>query len=320
VSSRTVNLGFPFVPGSIRAVLDGVPVAVGESPDAGLIQVDVEPSAVGELKLTYDRRLLQGGGPLVTQKLGEVGACIYCGSTEDLSDEHLIPLALEGPFVLDRASCGACAKLTGRFEGELLRGWLLPSRLALNLKTRHPRKRPTTLVIETATGSRQVSVSEYPTLLYLPVFELPALVRGAADHRLLVRPKHVSINLAHVPLPALLARHGPGAWVESTLDPYTFAQLLAKIAHGFAVAQYGVRGFVSDVLQPMLFSDRELLGRYVGGAADQRLSDAGLHGVQLNEVDGVIHARIRLFAQLGGPEYLVVVGRPATIPSPGQGN
>jgi hypothetical protein len=320
VSGRTVNLGFPFVPGSIRAVLDGLPVRVLESPDAGLIEVDVEPSARGELTLTYERRLLQGGGPLVTQKLGKVGECIYCGSTEDLSDEHLIPLALEGPFVLERASCAACRNLTGQFEGELLRGWLLPARLALNLKTRHPRKRPTTLAVGTATGSREVHFTEYPTLLYLPVLEPPALARGSTDHRLLVRPEQALINLSRVPLPALLAKHGPGFRVESTLDPYTFAQLLAKIAHGFAVARYGVRGFVSDVLEPMLFGDRELLGRYVGGSVDGRLSDAGLHGVELNEINGVIHTRIRLFAQLGGPEYLVVVGRPTVVPASSQRN
>jgi len=37
--------------------------------------------------------------------LRRIGKCIYCGSTEALSDEHIIPLGLNGAWILEQASC-----------------------------------------------------------------------------------------------------------------------------------------------------------------------------------------------------------------------
>src|ERR1035437_10326423 len=48
--------------------------------------------------------------------------CIYCGSTESLSREHIIPYALNGEAVIQRASCPDCAKITSVFEGKSLKG------------------------------------------------------------------------------------------------------------------------------------------------------------------------------------------------------
>jgi hypothetical protein len=50
-----------------------------------------------------------------------IGRCIYCGSTENLSKEHIVPLGLGGEDVLYDASCGWCRDATSRIESRLLK-------------------------------------------------------------------------------------------------------------------------------------------------------------------------------------------------------
>src|SRR3712207_705268 len=51
-----------------------------------------------------------------TKRVGSVGCCIYCGATNELTDEHVIPLALAGNIIVPDASCRACAAITSDFE------------------------------------------------------------------------------------------------------------------------------------------------------------------------------------------------------------
>ena len=71
-----------------------------------------------------------------------VKACIYCGATERLSTEHIIPFSAGGKWVLPKASCRTCAALTGTFEGEFARTILGPLRMPFNMPTRRPKERP----------------------------------------------------------------------------------------------------------------------------------------------------------------------------------
>ena len=53
-----------------------------------------------------------------------VGRCIYCGATDELTDEHIIPFSLGGVLILDKASCNGtkgCNKKTHKFEGVVAR-------------------------------------------------------------------------------------------------------------------------------------------------------------------------------------------------------
>src|SRR5665213_1960681 len=77
-----------------------------------------------------------------------VGACIYCGATEGLTKEHIIPLGLGGQFVLPAASCPACSKITSDFERKVLRGFMLDGRIVDNFPTRRPKERPATLLVD----------------------------------------------------------------------------------------------------------------------------------------------------------------------------
>src|SRR5258705_1417179 len=73
-----------------------------------------------------------------------VGKCIYCGSTQNLHDEHCIPESLQGFHVLDKGSCGDCGRITTKFERAYARDSILAARTALNMRSKRSKsKRPT---------------------------------------------------------------------------------------------------------------------------------------------------------------------------------
>jgi hypothetical protein len=310
----TIYLGFDFVPGSIRVRARNVELPVEElDPTVGSFRIEMPGDASDPISVEYQRTIYRGGAPRTTIELGTADACIYCGSRSDLRDEHVIPFALEGEYVLRKATCGACADKTSRIELTVLRGALLAARASLQMRTRHKSVRPKTLpVIELDEAgqrrTRQVRVTDHPTYIVLPTFEAPALLRGAAIPNLVCTGAWAHL-VGSSTLPALgnqLALEEVGIRLE--LDIYAFARLLAKIAHGF-VAGAGIDGAIGTELPSAMFAEGEVVGWWVGGAPDITLPEDGLHAVGTSVADGNIHVRIRLFAQLGGPEYLVIAGR-----------
>src|ERR1035437_15156 len=74
--------------------------------------------------------------------------CIYCGSTTNLTDEHIFPYGLGGGDVLPKASCKKCAEITGGFEQDVLRGLWWLTRAILNFPSRRPKEMPSTFTIK----------------------------------------------------------------------------------------------------------------------------------------------------------------------------
>jgi len=100
------------------------------------------------------------------------------------------------------------------------------------------------------------------------------------------------------------------------LDSKVFAQMLAKIALGLAVAHYGVDGF-RPLVRDMIVRNPEEYGHWVGGFPDENeIADDTtpfhrLHmgGQPLYSGDFIV-VNLKLFAQYGGPSNYVVVGQP----------
>src|SRR5262245_47891470 len=75
----------------------------------------------------------------------EIGECIYCGERDaPLSTEHAVPYGLNGPWTLLKASCAACAKITTRFEHEVMRRLWPDLRNVLAMQSRRRDKRSAT--------------------------------------------------------------------------------------------------------------------------------------------------------------------------------
>jgi hypothetical protein len=103
--------------------------------------------------------------------------------------------------------------------------------------------------------------------------------------------------------------------VDLHCDSKVFAQMLAKIALGLAVAKFGLASFVPLVRNFILNQPNEY-GRWVGGfAGSERAAIAWpsfhrlhLQTKQFSEGTFIV-VEIQLFAEYGGPTNYVVVGR-----------
>src|SRR5215208_5306046 len=92
-----------------------------------------------------------------------VGRCIYCGTeTGPFGDEHIIPFGLGGNVLLPQASCKACEKITGRFEGTCLRRIFGNMRVKRGLPTRRPKERPTRLPVVFTGHDRSQETVQFP--------------------------------------------------------------------------------------------------------------------------------------------------------------
>jgi hypothetical protein len=253
-----------------------------------------------------------------------VGTCIYCGTQSNLTDEHIIPLSLGGVLILPQASCagkGSCNDKTHKFEGVVARQIFGKFRARHKLPTRRPKERPTEFEFSTAHGPKFAAASEYPTELFVYKFYKPNASQGM--------PKDFDTSTSHwVPvavcdsneLNEFMKAHGWDGRLSIIPRPYEFARMLAKIAHAYAVAEFGLGSFTPYAIDLILGNDQNF-SYCVGGdwEVPPGQPDGGhlLHFGFDFKADGVlITSYIRLFASCGTPQYEVVVGkaeRPAQI-------
>ena len=70
-----------------------------------------------------------------------LGRCIYCGSTKNLTSEHVVPFGLGGDFELLGASCGGCRDVTSSIERRVMEEQFTGPRLAIGYPSRHAHTR-----------------------------------------------------------------------------------------------------------------------------------------------------------------------------------
>jgi hypothetical protein len=222
-------------------------------------------------------------------------------------------------MILPKASCKRCGTITGEIERFCQREMLGPVRIRMRLPTRRPEERLSTLpldLIRTNGGRERVVVpsDEAPITLLGFQFPAPGLLRGVPpadnfDGKLVGKPlveeeqgeawrKHLAPQGQRVRL--------------GRLNVLTFARMLAKIGHAYAVAHVGL-----DHFQPFLLD--LILGRsaaapyVVGGDPHPVRPELGiLHHVYRQDcLRGTVNyvlVAIQLFAFAGMPRYHVVAG------------
>lgn len=252
--------------------------------------------------------------------------CIYCGSTEGLSDEHIIPLRLGGRLILPKAGCPICRDATSRFERTCLRTMYGPLRLLYDLPTRRKGDRPQTLPLKVKRTPDHdweyvpVAQERYPFLITFPQFDLPGALTGAvesvatgpATRRLWIRGASPSHDFQQLLQELTVELRVRSLMPVSKADVPAFCRLLAKMAHAFAVAETGSRSFSSPVARYATGSDLSRCLHYIGSRPQDEAPSVFLHEVSLVDPlpDGSLVIRIRLLARLGTPTYFVIVGKP----------
>lgn len=116
-------------------------------------------------------------------KYSNANLCIYCGATENLEDEHIIPYGLGGRWVLPKASCSRCAKITGKFENNCLKKMYGSTRQLLGIPSRKE-EIPKTVFVEQKSKygvdvQEEIPLSQYPPMLVEVVLDgiLPITLR-----------------------------------------------------------------------------------------------------------------------------------------------
>lgn len=218
--------------------------------------------------------------------LADINQCIYCLTREGkLTQEHIVPFGLNGEHILLHASCQKCAAITSKSEGTVLRETFIAARKRLNLKSRHRKAWD--------------SPKDVFTTLLFPISEPPAHLTGKEYvHGVNVK------GLTIIPLA------GSARKQTVTFHGNDFERMLAKIALGFAVGACGLMAFDDIYVLPGIRGEKEDIGRWVGRAEGLLLPYRGLmYYVHVQLIKKEVICRIKLFAMLNPPEYLVVVGK-----------
>lgn len=246
-----------------------------------------------------------------------VGFCIYCGATDDLNDEHIIPFGLGGNLVLPRSTCANCSKVTSRFERTVLRGPLRPVRLFRGIQSRRKhRDAPTLLPLKVRYQDDweliKLPHDEYPLILHFFVYDVPGYldpenyrhsvrVRGQLTYSFGLRPEQV------------LARLGAKEiQISQTYVPTEFAKMTTKVAFSMAVA-IGVLDLSRgrpEIIKSIL-GHTDDIGRWVGTITEPRQWIANvLHhvGIERDHDNGVLTGRVQYFTDSGTPVYGVILG------------
>ena len=248
-----------------------------------------------------------------------IGRCIYCLSSSNLGDEHIIPQALGGNVILQAASCKDCERIIGAgVERRLTHktyGMFAALRLRMEYKSKRPKERPKSLpfLVTGADGiERKIDVpaSKVPKFWTTAITLGPPGIIAGVDPKSLVL---ISVYTMYDPNDmAYFSNIGNSVKLIGSGDVRDLFRLFAKIAHGFAVAIYGIDSFVPWLPEFILGDDTCNLQYYVAGYENKIPDLAGDHKISIGTVESdpnILMASVRLFCKFGAPEYDVAVGR-----------
>jgi hypothetical protein len=189
------------------------------------------------------------------QPFPSFGKCIYCPSTEDLTDEHTIPLCLGGNLWIIDGSCKQCQKATHAIEGHVCGRMFKALRVHHKVPTRRPKDRPTHLKVFDGdspqySNARQVAIEHAPGVVAFPVFSPPTMLSGEPHNMVSIMSYATTADAKERTVRLKKVEGFSGALAFIDFIPSRFGRVLAKIAHATALAVFG--NLVESELVPMI--------------------------------------------------------------------
>lgn len=201
----------------------------------------------------------------------DFGRCLYCPSTEGLTDEHIIPVSLGGKRILPSASCPACQKHTTRFEAIVAREMygMLRLRLGIQGSRKRRKQRPTNWPVSVHPEGQNPflsnpPISSLPLVYFAPVLPAPGIKSGEP-----ISDGHPSFDIKMVGSRSELRKFTKSQGsdrleLSGLVDVFSFARVIAKIGHAFAAAEVGLDG-IEQFLPPIILGAETSRFHYVGG-------------------------------------------------------
>lgn len=257
-----------------------------------------------------------------THRFAPVGECIYCGAKNELSDEHIIPLALGGNLVLPDASCKKCAAITSRIERSILRSFMYEARVVGNFPSRRKKDRPSTLRTKLISREDKVvehdlPVGEAPAFLILPMFARATILNNQPPARSM---NIIGLETLHFgkDVEELVRGHdAKGIEFDAQIQATEFAQLLAKIAYGYLVATMGIFPREETPLLRLIRGEADDGGSWVGSheyklEVEAKNPQHALGVVTCSNAENVqgFLVRVKLFAKSGATGYEIATRIP----------
>ncbi len=252
--------------------------------------------------------------------------CIYCGSVSGaLSDEHILAHGLAGDsLIFKNASCPKCAKATESFETVCLRHLWWPFRTKIGAPN-SGKQTPETFSLKRMKvtsydkgrdeitydqlGMEDLTPEEYP--LFFQTFDFPE--PGIIANRVSSENVEYRIwcKIDDSEFKKSKAREGEGFRLGPG-KPEAVCKILAKIAHGYAVAEIGFGNFEPLLAEYICGRQLDRL-QFIGGLGFKPKLTTALHKLSLKQqtMNGVnyVVVDIRLFACIETPSYRVIVGK-----------
>lgn len=251
-------------------------------------------------------------------KYGPVGHCIYCGSTQDLEKEHILPFGLSGTAVLPDSTCRQCAAISGEVEQAVLRGPMWAVRVYRDLKsrTKHkdaPKGYPLTVVKGGQEINIEVPIADFPILLHFPIFAPPGYL-DPSGYKNGIRVSGVA-TISFGPRPEEIAKKLGVEKISINQDqkPAAFARMIAKIAYAWAAAERKLDRIAdASFVVSAILGKTDDIGQWVGTLTDPMQKYEGLlHRILVHE-DNKRHlliAEVHLFSDSQAPKYGVILGQ-----------
>jgi len=247
-----------------------------------------------------------------------VGCCIYCGATEKLEKEHILPFGLSGSAILPKSTCRRCAAITGDVEQDILRGSFWPVRVFRDLKSRTKHKdAPKHIPVSVVRNGQQevvhLNIDEAAILLPFPLFASPWHLSQAKPTLGISVSGLATIRFGADPKTTAKALDASAISITAEQKPCAFARMIAKIRYAFAYAE----GAISDLdgepyVLLAILGTRDEIGRWVGTLTKPLEAFPKLLHRILIHYDwekGLLFAEVQLFSDSQTPSYGVVLGK-----------
>lgn len=244
-----------------------------------------------------------------------------------LTEEHILAANLGGEYTLGDASCLCCQKIINtQIEQPCLQTMFKEIRYRRGVGSQRLNSRPKTLPLFTPITGKSVPANsppqiqdwtvshvnyeDHPSLLALPVYAYPGLLRHVDAETALKQEPKVWLRTESTKKPDI----HEDILVQTRFNHAMFCRLIAKTAHCLVVAEFSLDAFEPLLPDLILGKDLSQIFYLVGCMSvpetpASKQYDLGFVKMKGSHFGSYIICTVRIFADLGASTYIAIAGK-----------